>query len=87
MAKYGIGQAITRREDQRLLLGTAQFVDDMALPGETFVIFVRSPHAHARIVSIDTSAAKAMPGVLAVFTGADLQADGPVADRTGPETR
>lgn len=76
MAKYGIGQAITRREDQRLLLGTAQFVDDMALPGETFVIFVRSPHAHARIVSIDTSAAKAMPGVLAVFTGADLQADG-----------
>jgi aerobic carbon-monoxide dehydrogenase large subunit len=76
MAKYGIGQAITRREDQRLLLGTAQYVDDMALPGETFVIFVRSPHAHARIVSIDTSAAKAMPGVLAVFTGADLQADG-----------
>jgi carbon-monoxide dehydrogenase large subunit len=76
MAKYGIGQAITRREDQRLLLGTAQFVDDMALPGETFVIFVRSPHAHARMVSIDTSAAKAMPGVLAVFTGADLQADG-----------
>ena len=76
MAKYGIGQAITRREDQRLLLGTAQFVDDMALPGETFVIFVRSPHAHARIVSIDTSAAKAMTGVLAVYTGADLQADG-----------
>ena len=76
MAKYGIGQAITRREDQRLLLGTGQYVDDMALPGETFVIFVRSPHAHARIVSIDTSAAKAMPGVLAVFTGADLQADG-----------
>ena len=76
MAKYGIGQAITRREDQRLLLGTGQYVDDMALPGETFVIFVRSPHAHARIVSIDTSAAKAKPGVLAVFTGADLQADG-----------
>lgn len=76
MAKYGIGQAITRREDQRLLLGTGQYVDDMALPGETFVIFVRSPHAHARIVSIETSAAKAMPGVLAVFTGADLQADG-----------
>jgi carbon-monoxide dehydrogenase large subunit len=76
MAKYGIGQAITRREDQRLLLGTGQYVDDMALPGETFVFFVRSPHAHARIVSIDASSAKAMPGVLAVFTGADLQADG-----------
>jgi carbon-monoxide dehydrogenase large subunit len=76
MAKYGIGQAITRREDQRLLLGTAQYVDDMVLAGESFVIFVRSPHAHARIVSIDTSAAKAMPGVLAVLTGADLEADG-----------
>ncbi len=76
MAKYGIGQAITRREDERLLLGTAQFVDDMTLPGETFVIFVRSPHAHARIVSIDKSAAEAQPGVLAVFTSADLQADG-----------
>lgn len=76
MAKYGIGQAITRREDQRLLLGTGQYVDDMALPGETFVIFVRSPHAHARIVSIDASAAKAKPGVLAVFTGANLQTDG-----------
>lgn len=76
MAKYGIGQAITRREDQRLLLGTGQFVDDMALPGETFVFFIRSPHAHARITSIDVTAAKAMAGVLAVFTGADLKADG-----------
>ncbi|HUU71758.1 MAG TPA: xanthine dehydrogenase family protein molybdopterin-binding subunit [Burkholderiales bacterium] len=76
MAKYGIGQAITRREDLRLLLGTGQFVDDMALPGETFVVFVRSPHAHARIVSVDTSAAESMPGVVAVYTGADLQADG-----------
>ncbi len=76
MAKYGIGQAITRREDQRLLFGTGEYVDDKALAGETFVIFVRSPHAHARIASIDATAAQAMPGVLAVFTGADLQADG-----------
>ena len=76
MAKYGIGQAITRREDLRLLLGTGQYVDDMSLPGEVHAIFVRSPHAHARIVSIDTSAAKSAPGVVAVLTGADLKADG-----------
>ncbi|HWQ38036.1 MAG TPA: xanthine dehydrogenase family protein molybdopterin-binding subunit, partial [Burkholderiales bacterium] len=76
MAKYGIGQAITRREDQRLLLGTGQYVDDMAAPGEVFVAFVRSPHARARIVSIDTTEARAMPGVLDIFVGADLAADG-----------
>jgi carbon-monoxide dehydrogenase large subunit len=76
MAKYGIGQAITRREDQRLLLGTGQYVDDVAVPGEVFVAFARSPHAHARIVSIDTGEARSMPGVLAVYTGADLTADG-----------
>ncbi len=84
MAKYGIGQAITRREDLRLLLGTGQYIDDMTLPGETHVVFVRSPHAHARIVSIDVSAAKAAQGVLAVFTGADLKADGVGALPIGP---
>ena len=76
MTKFGIGQAITRREDQRLLTGTGQYVDDTSVSGETHLVLVRSPHAHARIVSIDTQAAKAMPGVIAVFTGADLQADG-----------
>ncbi|KPK26194.1 MAG: carbon monoxide dehydrogenase [Betaproteobacteria bacterium SG8_40] len=76
MAKYGIGQAIKRREDLRLLLGTGQYLDDMTLPGEAFVTFVRSPHAHARVVSVDTSAAASMPGVVAVYTGADLEADG-----------
>jgi carbon-monoxide dehydrogenase large subunit len=85
MAKYGIGQAITRREDQRLLLGTGQYVDDVAVAGETFVAFVRSPHARARIVSIDTKAARAMPGVIAVYTGADLKAEGvgPLPDGAG----
>jgi aerobic carbon-monoxide dehydrogenase large subunit len=85
MAKYGIGQAITRREDQRLLLGTGQYVDDVAAGGETFVAFVRCPHAHARIASIDSSAAKKMPGVLAVLTGADMIADGlgPIPDGQG----
>jgi carbon-monoxide dehydrogenase large subunit len=76
MTKFGIGQAITRREDQRLLTGTGQYVDDASLSGETHLVLVRSPHAHARIVSIDAQAAKAMPRVLAVFTGADLGAEG-----------
>lgn len=76
MSKFGIGQAITRREDQRLLTGSGQYLDDMSLPNETHLAFVRSPYAHARIVSVDTSAAKSAPGVIAVFTGKDLQADG-----------
>src|SRR6266850_853242 len=85
MAKYGIGQAMVRREDQRLLYGAGQYIDDLSLPGEVFVAFVRSPHAHARIVSIDAHAARAMPGVVAVLTGADLKADGigPLPDGAG----
>ncbi|HEX7813390.1 MAG TPA: xanthine dehydrogenase family protein molybdopterin-binding subunit [Burkholderiales bacterium] len=85
MAKFGIGQALTRREDLRLLLGTGQYVDDVAAGNELFVAFVRSPHAHARIASIDASAAKAMPGVAAVLTGADMLADGigPLPDGAG----
>jgi len=85
MAKFGIGQAMTRREDQRLLFGTGQYVDDVAVANEVFVVFVRSPHAHARIVSIDAKSAKAMPGVVAVLTGADLKADGigPLPDGAG----
>ena len=76
MTRFGIGQAITRREDQRLLTGTGKYVDDTPLPGSAHIAFVRSPHAHARIVSIDASEAKTAPGVLAVITGADLKADG-----------
>ena len=57
MTKFGIGQAITRREDQRLLTGQGKYIDDMSLPNEAHLVFVRSPHARARIVSIDTSAA------------------------------
>ena len=85
MAKYGIGQAMVRREDQRLLYGAGQYVDDLSLSGEVFVAFVRSAHAHARIVSIDAQAARAMPGVVAVLTGADLKADGigPLPDGQG----
>jgi len=67
-----IGQPLRRREDARFLTGAGQYTDDVVLPGQTFGVFVRSPYAHARIKSIDTSAAQAAPGVLAIFTGADL---------------
>jgi carbon-monoxide dehydrogenase large subunit len=76
MAKFGIGQAMTRREDLRLLTGKGQYIDDLSLPNEAYVAFVRSPYAHAKILSIDASAAKALPGVIAVLTGAELSADG-----------
>ena len=75
-----IGHPIRRKEDARLLTGKGRFTDDFSLEGQTYAAMVRSPHPHARIVRIDTSAAKAMPGVLAVLTGADCKADGIEAD-------
>src|SRR5262245_63591663 len=66
------GKSIKRREDPRLITGKGTYVDDVKLPGTTYAAFVRSPHAHARIGRIDTAAAAAHPGVLAVFTGADM---------------
>jgi len=74
--KFGIGQAIPRREDDRLLTGQGLFADDLTFAEELHLAFVRSPHAHARIKSIDAAEAKARNGVCAVFTGADLVADG-----------
>ncbi len=71
-----IGQPVRRKEDQRLLTGKGRFTDDFSLDGQTYAAMVRSPHAHARIKRIDTAKAKAMPGVLGVFTGADVRADG-----------
>ena len=76
MGQFGIGQPVTRFEDRRLLQGEGRFLDDVRLPGQTQAVIVRSPHAHARIVGIDTSAAAKAPGVLAVFTGADVARDG-----------
>jgi carbon-monoxide dehydrogenase large subunit len=67
-----IGQSLRRREDERFLTGRGQYTDDVVLPGQTHACFLRSPHAHARIVSIDTAAARAMPGVVAIFTGRDI---------------
>jgi carbon-monoxide dehydrogenase large subunit len=68
------GSGIKRREDPRLLTGTARYTDDIVLPGLAHAVVLRSPHAHARIRSIETSAAQAAPGVVAVFTGADSAA-------------
>src|SRR6266481_9390105 len=74
--KFGIGQAVSRFEDPRLVRGGGRYVDDITLPGMTFGYVLRSPHAHAKIRSIDVAAAKAAPGVLAVLTGADWKAAG-----------
>ena len=71
-----IGHPIRRKEDARLLTGQGRFSDDFNLERQAHAAIVRSPHPHARIVRIDTDAAKAMPGVLAVLTGADCKADG-----------
>jgi carbon-monoxide dehydrogenase large subunit len=71
-----IGRPIRRREDQRLLTGRGRFTDDFNAPGQAYAVMVRSPHPHARIRGIATARARAMPGVLGVFTGADCAADG-----------
>src|ERR1700733_7946117 len=75
MAKFGIGQAVRRVEDQRFLLGQGRYVDDIRLPGECHGVTVLSPHGHARIKRVDVSKAKAAPGVLCVLTGADVVAE------------
>ncbi|MGB6748141.1 MAG: xanthine dehydrogenase family protein molybdopterin-binding subunit [Xanthobacteraceae bacterium] len=72
----GIGQPVRRREDLRLVRGGGRYTADENLPGQVYAAMLRSPHAHARIRAIDTAAAKATPGVLAVLTGADFLADG-----------
>jgi len=75
-AAYGIGQPVRRKEDVRLLSGNGRFADDLILPGIMHSVIVRSPHAHARIVSVSKTAAVGVSGVLAVLTGADYIADG-----------
>lgn len=72
----GIGQPVRRKEDQRLLTGEGSFSDDLVLPNLAHMVLVRSPHAHARIVRINTTRADRSPGVLAVLTGADYVAAG-----------
>ncbi|WP_179403927.1 xanthine dehydrogenase family protein molybdopterin-binding subunit [Burkholderia guangdongensis] len=70
-----IGASVQRKEDYRFLTGNGQYTDDVVLPRQTYAVFLRSPHAHARINHVDTGAALKSPGVVAIFTGADLAAD------------
>jgi len=74
--RFGSGHTMRRIEDPTLLRGEGRFTDDLTLPGQCWAAFVRSPHAHARIGAIDTAAALALPGVIAVHTGAELVAAG-----------
>ncbi|HVM79254.1 MAG TPA: xanthine dehydrogenase family protein molybdopterin-binding subunit [Stellaceae bacterium] len=75
MSDGGIGASVRRKEDARFLTGRGTYTDDINRPGQLYVYILRSPHAHAEIGSIDASKAKKAPGVVAVFTGADLAAD------------
>lgn len=74
--RFGSGRAVDRVEDQMLIQGRGRYVDDLSEPGDGWLAFARSPHAHARIRRISVDAARAMPGVLGVFTGSDLVAGG-----------
>ena len=95
MSATGIGAAVRRKEDLRFITGKGQYTDDINRPGQAHAMFVRSPHAHAKIKNIDTKAAAAMPGVVAVLTGArsrrrqdrqsDLRLDDPLQGRLADE--
>ena len=74
MQKYGVGQPVRRKEDDTLVRGKGKYTDDFNLPGQLHAWIVRSPHAHGHIRNIDTTAARAMPGVHGVWTGRDLEA-------------
>jgi carbon-monoxide dehydrogenase large subunit len=84
-----IGKPVRRKEDQRLLTGRGRFSDDFNLPGQAYAAMIRSPYPHARIARVDAGRACAMPGVLGVFTGADVTADGlaPIPHDPVPSTR
>jgi carbon-monoxide dehydrogenase large subunit len=77
-AEPWVGRAIRRKEDPRLIMGRARYIDDINVTGQLWAAFVRSPEAHAKIVSIDTSAAAEHPGVVAVFTGNDVDLAAPL---------
>lgn len=91
--KFGVGQAVTRIEDQRLLTGQGRYTDDLSVANTARAYILRSPHANAKINSIDTSAASQADGVLLVLTGADVAADGlgdmpcliPITNRDGSQ--
>src|SRR6202140_2775782 len=76
--KFAVGQSVSRKEDPMLLRGQGHYTDDIALPGQAYAVMVRSQNAHGVIRSIDTAAARKMPGVLGVYTAADLKGYGPL---------
>ena len=76
MDQFGIGQPVRRKEDVRFVTGAGRFTDDIDITGQAHAVVLRSPHAHARLLGLDTAAAEAAPGVLAVLTGRDAAADG-----------
>src|ERR1700739_35022 len=75
MGVEGIGASVVRKEDKRFITGKGRYVDDIKLVGMTFAHFIRTPHAHAKVKSIDSSEAMKMPGVIAVLTGKELVDD------------
>src|SRR3954468_16650957 len=75
-ARFGASRSQKRLEDDRLLAGKGRYSDDLDLPGQAWLVLVRSPHAHARIASIDLGAARAASGVIAAWSMTDLRADG-----------
>ena len=75
MSDQGLGASVRRKEDKRFLVGKGNYTDDIVLPNQTYAYIVRSPYAHAKVGKINTKAALAAPGVIAVFTGADIEAD------------
>jgi carbon-monoxide dehydrogenase large subunit len=78
LQKFAVGQSVPRKEDPMLLRGKGQYTDDVSLPGQAYAVMVRSQNAHGVIRGIDTEAARKMPGVLGVYTAADLQGYGPL---------
>ncbi len=78
LTKFGVGQPVPRSEDPTLVRGEGRYTDDISRPGQAYAVMVRSRDAHGVIRGIDTAAAKAMPGVLAVYTAADLAGYGPL---------
>ncbi len=93
MGQFGIGQPVRRKEDVRFITGSGRFTDDNRLPRQAYAYFLRSPHAHARILAIDTAASRRAPGILAVYTHEDVAAAGlapikctaPVKNRDGSD--
>ena len=75
MTKFGIAQPVRRVEDPRLLMGNGHYTDDITVPGTLHAVVLRSPHANARVLTVDTAEAASMPGVVAVYTSKDLEAD------------